>query len=106
MNIETVRKLALALPGVTEEDHFGRPSFRVRRRIFATLPDDRHVNLFIEPMDVDGVVQLDVKTYAPVLWGKETRGVRAHLPTASASTVRDLLASAWRRKAQKRLAKP
>lgn len=35
--MEMVRELALALPGASEQDHFGRPSFRVGKRIFATL---------------------------------------------------------------------
>jgi hypothetical protein len=32
------RSLALALPGVTEEDHHGITSFRVDGKIFATVP--------------------------------------------------------------------
>jgi len=35
--LEMVRELALALPGTSEQDHFGRPSFRVGKKIFATL---------------------------------------------------------------------
>jgi len=37
-----VRQLALALPEVVEQDHHGRPSFRVAGRILATLWDHEH----------------------------------------------------------------
>ncbi|TMF26121.1 MAG: MmcQ/YjbR family DNA-binding protein [Chloroflexi bacterium] len=102
VNLSTARRLALSLPDASEEDHHGRPSFRVRGRIFATVPDQEHLNIFIEPMDVDGVVRLDPDVFAPVMWGQEVRGVRVHLPRASSGMVRDLLTAAWRRKAPKR----
>lgn len=37
VDIETARKMAMALPGTGERDHFGLPSFRVKDRIFSTL---------------------------------------------------------------------
>ncbi len=40
MELEEVRPLGLSLPGATEEPHFEMASFRVRGRIFATLPPD------------------------------------------------------------------
>lgn len=102
MNLSTARRLALSLPDATQEDHHGRPSFRVRGRIFATVPDQEHLNIFIEPMDVEGVVRLGPDVFAPVMWGKEVKGVRVHLPRASSGMVRDLLTAAWRTMAPKR----
>jgi hypothetical protein len=103
-HIRDVRKFALGLPEAAEEDHFGRPSFRVRGRIFATLPDFEHLNVMIAPFDVDGVVRDDPDSCEPLLWGKEVRGVRVKLRVAQPEMVRDLLAVAWRRKAPKGLA--
>ena len=37
VDIDTARKMAMALPGTEEKDHFGIPSFRVKNRIFSTL---------------------------------------------------------------------
>ena len=37
MSPTDVREIALALPDAIEQDHHGRPSFRVRGKIFATL---------------------------------------------------------------------
>lgn len=48
---ETVREWALALPETHEEAHWGEPSFRVRKRIFAVLyVADRRVVLKL-PLD-------------------------------------------------------
>ncbi|MGI8921682.1 MAG: hypothetical protein ACR2HD_08460 [Solirubrobacteraceae bacterium] len=53
----TVRRLALALPGTIEQDHHGRPSFRVAGRIFATLWDPGHVNIMLDQAGIMTVVQ-------------------------------------------------
>jgi hypothetical protein len=103
MTVGQVRKLALALPETIEQAHFGNPSFRVRGRIFATVPDDGHVNVMIDPFDVDGVVRDHPKSCEELRWGKEVRGVRVSLRHAAPEMVQALLEIAWRRKAPKRL---
>jgi hypothetical protein len=103
MDIETVRKIALGFPEAVEQDHFGNPSFRVRGRIFATVPDGTHLNVMIDPFDVDAVVHAEPESCAELLWGKEVRGVRVSLPEASPAIVEELLRVAWKRKAPKRL---
>lgn len=45
---QRVRELALALPESTEQDHHGRPSFRVAGKIFATLWDEDHMNVMLD----------------------------------------------------------
>ncbi len=41
-----VRKIVLALDGVSEVDHFGRSSYRTAKRIFAVMrPDGLFVHL-------------------------------------------------------------
>jgi hypothetical protein len=99
---DQVRKLALALPGTVEQDHWGNPSFRVRGRIFATLPDDHHVNVMIDPFDAESAVADAPESCEVLLWGKEVRGVRVTLRNAESEIVETLLRSAWRRKAPKR----
>jgi hypothetical protein len=103
MDIETARKIALSFPEAVEQDHFGNPSFRVRGRIFATVPDDTHLNVMIDPFDVDAVVRAEPESCAEILWGKEVRGVRVSLPKASPAMIEELLRVAWKRKAPKRL---
>jgi hypothetical protein len=64
-----IKKFALSLPGVTEVDHFGRPSFRTKNRIFAVirpdglflhLPEERKEFLFEAAPDV----------FVKYMWGK------------------------------------
>ena len=39
MNATDMRRLSLEMPEAEEKSHFGKADFRVRNRIFATLPD-------------------------------------------------------------------
>ncbi|HXM72706.1 MAG TPA: MmcQ/YjbR family DNA-binding protein [Candidatus Dormibacteraeota bacterium] len=103
MTVDQVRKLARAFPGTVEQEHWGNPSFRVRGRIFATVPDDGHVNVMIDPFDAESAVADAPESCQVLLWGKEVRGVQVSLRTAAPKMVEALLRSAWRRKAPKRL---
>lgn len=98
-----VRRLALALPEAVEQGHFGRPSFRVRGRIFATLPDSEHLNVMIDAFDVDGVVREYPSACHELWWGKKLSGVRVSLRAATPELIRELLTAAWRRKAPRSL---
>jgi hypothetical protein len=99
----TVRRLALALPEAVEQDHFGRPSFRVKGRIFATLPDSHHLNVMIDVFDVDGVVREYPSACQELWWGKKLSGVRVNLGAATPELIGELLTAAWRRKAPRSL---
>jgi hypothetical protein len=103
VTVEEVRRLALALPKAIEQDHWGNPSFRVRGRIFATVPDATHVNVMIDPFDVDAAVRTEPDFCKELWWGKKLAGVRVSLPDASQSMVETLLRAAWKRKAPNRL---
>ncbi|MDQ6609859.1 MAG: MmcQ/YjbR family DNA-binding protein, partial [Bacteroidota bacterium] len=37
VDFETFRTMALSLPGAEEQPHFNLPSFRINKKIFATL---------------------------------------------------------------------
>jgi hypothetical protein len=93
----------LALPEAVEKDHWGNPSFRVHGRIFATVPDKGHLNVMIDPFDVEAAVRDEPGTCAELWWGKELRGVRVTLGQAAPDVVGALLEAAWRRTAPKRL---
>jgi hypothetical protein len=93
----------LALPEAVEQGHWGNPSFRVRGRIFATLPDEGHANVMIDPFDVEAAVGENPESCGELWWGKQLSGVRVSLAQASPQMVEALLEAAWRRKAPKRL---
>jgi hypothetical protein len=104
ISLQGVRDLALALPGSSEAGHWGNPSFRIRGKIFATVPDSGRLNVMIDPFEVDGVVRDHPEACSQLWWGKEVRGVQVSLGKASRELVAALLGSAWRRKATRSLA--
>jgi len=97
------RRLALALPEAVEQDHHGRPSFRVDGKIFATQWDERHMNVMLDEGGILTAVHDEPETCAEVLWGKRLAAVRVDLRRADEALLADLLADAWERKAPKRL---
>ena len=66
---EDVRKTAMALEGVSEVDHFGRPSWRTKKRIFAVMrPDGLYLNLPQERREF--LFEADPKVFVKYMWGK------------------------------------
>lgn len=66
-----VRKLALALDGVSEVDHFGRPSYRTKKRIFAVMrPDGLYLHLPEERKEF--LFEADPKVFVKYMWGKRS----------------------------------
>lgn len=98
VSLAQARALALGLPDAEERDHHGRPSFRVDRKIFATLWDEEHMNVMVDEDGVRTAVDLHPETCAEVWWGKRLAAVRVTLPDADASVLADLLADAWERR--------
>jgi hypothetical protein len=97
------RQLALALPEAIEQDHHGRPSFRVGGKIFATLWDDAHMNVMLDEGGILTAVQTAPEVCSEVWWGKRRAAVRVALPHAGRELLADLLADAWEGKAPARL---
>jgi hypothetical protein len=98
------RRFALALPEVTEEPHFGMSSFRVRGKIFVTVPPEgTRLHVFVDPLAVDGYVAEDPAVFEPLRWGEKTRGLRVNLAAANAARVHEVIEESWRRKAPKAL---
>ncbi|HJW41758.1 MAG TPA: MmcQ/YjbR family DNA-binding protein [Rhizomicrobium sp.] len=66
-----VRKIALALDGVAEVEHWGRPSWRTKKRIFAVLrPDGLYLNLPDERKEF--LFEADPRTFVRFMWGKRS----------------------------------
>jgi hypothetical protein len=105
MKIDAVRRFALSLPEVTEEPHFHLSSFRVRGKIFATVPpENTHLHVFVDDDERELMAAAQPKAYETLMWGKRAAGLRVTLAAAKAKDVEDLLRSAWLRKAPKKLA--
>jgi len=96
------RQLALALPEAVEQDHHGRPSFRVAGKIFATQWDGEHLNVMLDEGGILTAVQSQPETCEEVWWGKRLTAVRVNLGRVDAETLARLLADAWEGKAPER----
>jgi hypothetical protein len=103
MDVEQFRALALALPGTTEHDHHGRPSFRVSGRIFATVWTDQTVNVMAGAGRIEAAVAGEPDICRSVFWGKRLAAVGVDLSRADPLLVEDLLDHAWRAKASAQL---
>jgi hypothetical protein len=97
------RELALALPEAVEQDHHGRPSFRVGGKIFATQWDAEHMNVMLDEDGIRTAVHEQPSACEEVWWGKRLAAVRVDLRRVERATLANLLTDAWEGKAPKRL---
>ncbi len=72
--LNTLRQLALAFPETTEQPHFDKTSFRVGKKIFATLNEKlQRATLKLSEKDQDLFTLYDPTIIYPVpnKWGKQ-----------------------------------
>lgn len=71
---KTFKQLALSFPGVEEQPHFEKTSFRVKKKIFATHATDSHI-ICVKLTEIDQSVfcAFDKTIIYPVnnKWGKQ-----------------------------------
>jgi len=104
MLIKQLRAYALSLPGTTEEPHFHCRSFRVKGKIFVTVPpDEKFAHVFVGDEQRDMALVLHPEAVEPLTWGKKTVGVRISLAKAKLGFVQGLVHGAWACKAPKSL---
>ena len=98
------RRLALSFPEATEEPHFDLGSFRVRGKIFVTVPDRQHFRVFVDEHESRAAAAEDPDAFERLWWGKKLSGLSVTLAAVERDRLAELLDDAWRRKAPKRLA--
>jgi hypothetical protein len=103
LSADEARSLALSLPEAVEAGHHGRPSFRVGGKIFATLWNDRRMNVMLDEDGILTAVEASPDACEEVWWGKRLAAVAVSLPRADRELLRDLLTDAWEQKAPRRL---
>jgi hypothetical protein len=99
LSVDEARRLALALPEATEQDHHGRPSFRVDDKIFATLWTPEALNVMAGEELIVAAVEEAPGSCSKVFWGKRLSAVQFDLTKAEPEQVERLLHAAWSRKA-------
>ena len=100
-----VRRIALALDGVTQVDHWGRPSWRTSKRIFAVMrPDGLYLNL--DDARKEFLFEADPQTFVKYMWGK-TANVIVQIDRISKRELEALIKEAWaKNSAPAKAAKP
>ena len=105
MRVAQVRSYAMSLPETTEEPHFHYSSFRVKGKIFVTVPpEETHIHVFVTDDEREMALTLHPEFVEKLLWGGKVVGVRVTLAKAKSEAVNQLVKQAWLRKAPKRFA--
>ena len=90
-----VRKIATALEGVTEIDHFARPAWRTKKRIFAVMrPDGLYVDLPDERKEF--LCEADPQVFVKYMWGKRSN-VIVQIGKIGKRELEALITEAWRK---------
>jgi predicted DNA-binding protein (MmcQ/YjbR family) len=104
---EGFRQLALSFPGATEEPHFERSSFRVNKKIFATLDEKTNrACIMLSPLDQSVFCAFDETVIYPVpnKWGKQG-ATYVELKTVRKPMLKDALTHAYNKLLAKKVAK-
>jgi hypothetical protein len=106
VTLATVRRLALAFPGVEEGLSYGTPGFRVRGKFLARMWEDGEI-LVIKCGDDerDFRMKADPETFFVTDHYRGYPTVLVHLSRVREADLQAVLEEAWRRQAPKRLVK-
>ena len=92
-----VRHMALSLPEVTEDPHFGRPSFRLRGKVMLVLKPDERMFIRASPSEQEALSSMRPDVFT------NDDGLQVRIGGISVSEARELVHEAWRLVAPKRL---
>jgi hypothetical protein len=102
MRAEDFRRLALALPEAEEKSHFGKADFRVKSKIFASMPDVSAGVVKLKPEQQEMMVAAEPKIFSALKGGWGDQGwTRVELAAADEITLQSALLTAWRNVAPK-----
>jgi hypothetical protein len=92
----------MSLDAVTEEPHHNYSSFRVRGKIFVTIPpDEEFIHVFVGDEDREPALALYPDFLSKLLWGGKVVGLRVALESAQPAVVKSLLSKAYQARVQK-----
>ena len=76
VTLDAARKAALSFPGTEEKSHFGKPDFRVKKKIFAVLHEDKNLMMVkLSVIDQNVFCSFDKEIIYPVPggWGRKDK---------------------------------
>lgn len=92
----------MSLESVTEEPHHNFSSFRVRGKIFATVPPVEHVIHVFVGEEARGIAMtLYPEFLEKLLWGGKVVGLRVNLALAKPQVVKSLVQNAYETRVRK-----
>jgi hypothetical protein len=104
MQKSTVRKMALGLPEAVEQETWGTPTFRVRKKIFAMFAEGQREAWIKSTHDEQrALTQMNPETFFVPPYVGSSGWIGVHFRTADREEMRELLTEAWRLTAPKRL---
>ncbi len=103
VTFETVRQLALGLPGVEEGKSYGTPAFRVGGKFLARLREDGDLAIRVEYAAREVLMGADPETFYITDHYRCYPAMLVRLSRVDPDDLRKLLEEAWRRNASKRL---
>ena len=80
-------------------------AFRVRGKIFATVPDEQCIRIMVDEHEILAATAAHPDACRPVYWGKRLSCVAVDIAVAPDDLIRELLTEAWLRKAPVSLTK-
>ena len=102
MKLSTIRRHALTLEAVTEEPHHTYSSFRVRGKIFVTIPpEEDFIHVFVAEEDREPALAMYPDFIEKLLWGSKVLGVRICLAHAAPAAVKALVDKAYATRVRK-----
>lgn len=98
VTIEAAHKAALSFPETEEKSHFGKPDFRVKKKIFAVLHEDKNLMMVkLSVIDQDVFCSFDKEIIYPVPGGWGRSGCTfINLKKIRKSMLLDALTTAWK----------
>ena len=101
---ESVRRIALALPGVEDALSYGTPGLKVKGKLVARLKEDGVIVVGVGTiLERDWLIENDTAVFYITEHYRDYRAVLVRLSAVSETTLRELLTAAWRRVAPKAL---
>jgi len=104
-NVHSLRRIALSLPEAYEQDHFGGPSWRVAKKIFASCsPGKNRATLKLDRDQQMILFEVRPETFSPAVWGALV-WTYVELDRIEYDELAELVKLAWRQVAPKALLK-
>jgi len=97
MNASDFRRVALGMPEAEEKSHFGKADFRVRNKIFGSLPGEHRAVLKLTLEEQSILSEAEPGIFSPIKGGWGRQGwTQVDLLACDETTLQSACLMAWR----------